>query len=240
MDTNTTGTAGTSTTASPSSGVKQELASDAKTIGAAARGKVEEQAAAGKEQATQAARSTSSALNKAVVALREDNDTPQWLTKGFEKAARELDKLAGDFEGKDMRAIASDVTAFARRNPAAFLAASAAVGFLAARFLRAGSDYGAHQAGEGGSSSQRLAGQGGGSYPGYGSNQTGGRSSFAFDDDTGSGSGSSMSTNAGYGSGMSSGSGGSGSGGSGLGGTGGSGGTSGGASGGSTYQGTGQ
>lgn len=189
MDTNTTGTAGTSTTASQASGVKQELASDAKTLGEAARGKVEEQAAAGKEQATQAARSTSSALNKAVDALRDEGDTPQWLTKGFEKAARELDKLAGDFEGKDMRAIANDVTAFARRNPAAFLAASAAVGFLAARFLRAGSDYGAHQGGGytgTGGSTQGLTGQGSSAYSSYGADDAGDRSSFAFDDhDTG-------------------------------------------------------
>lgn len=146
MEPNTTGTAGgLSDTSSQLGGVKQELASDAKTLGAAARGKVEEQATAGKEQATQAARSTSSALNKAVDAMRDGNETPEWLTKGFERAAREIDKLAGSFEGKDMRAITGDVTDFARRSPVTFLGASAALGFVAARFLRAGSDYGAHQ-----------------------------------------------------------------------------------------------
>ena len=208
MEPNTTGGAGTmsaTTSSSQTGGVKQELASDAKTIGDAARGKVEEKAAAGKEQATQAARNTSSALNKAVDALREDNDTPQWLTKAFETGARELDKLASSFEGKDMRAITNDVTDFARRSPVAFLGVAAALGFVAARFLRAGSDYGSHQSNSGTGSgsgsfgsgtqslgSQGIGGQGAGSqgsdYPSYGGDVGEDRSTFAFD--TGGASGS--------------------------------------------------
>lgn len=214
MDTNTTGsTAGMSgantTTSGQTGGVKQELASDAKTLGDAARGKVEARAGAAKDQATEAARSTSGALNKAVDALRDDSDTPQWLTKALETGARELDKLAGSFEGKDTRAIMNDVTDFGRRNPAAFLAAAAGVGFIAARFLRAGSDYDAHQ-NTGSGSSGSGAGSYGSTGSSYGSGSTGSmgasgtsssytgttgtdRSSFAFDDDdTGSNAASSF------------------------------------------------
>lgn len=207
MDTNTTGgTAGTTTT--QTGGVKQELASDAKTIGEAARGKVEEKAAAGKEQATQAARETSSALNTAVDALREKGEAPEWLTKGLDRAAREIDKLAGSFEGKDMRAITSDVTAFARKNPGAFLAASAAIGFVAARFLRAGSDYGAHQGntsagGTGGARLYGSTGGGSGAYGSYDEGTSGGqgsgtdRSTFSFAGDQDEGMGSSTTTGTG-------------------------------------------
>ncbi|WP_165961087.1 hypothetical protein [Qipengyuania sediminis] len=211
MEPNTTGSAGAlsnTSTSSQTGGVKQELASDAKTIGDAARGKVEQKAAAGKEQVTEAARNTSSALNKAVDALRQDGDTPQWLTKAFESGARELDRLAGSFEGKDMRAITQDVTEFARRSPVAFLGAAAAIGFVAARFLRAGSEYGAHQAdggmdsGSGSTGStaqgyatqdfggQNLGGQSSDGYPVYGNDADEDRSTFAFDSDTGGASGS--------------------------------------------------
>lgn len=187
METNTTGTTGTTSgTTTQLADVKQELASDAKTLTSAARGKVEEKATAGKETATQAARDTSSALETAVDALREKGDSPEWLTQALDKTARELDRLASSFEGKDMRTITNDVTAFARRSPVAFLAASAAVGFVAARFLRAGSDHGSEQASgadtvttSGGADNASVA------TSGFADGGAEDRSTFAFDDDAG-------------------------------------------------------
>ena len=153
---NTGGRAMGSTPSSPqpspqAGGVKHELADDAKTIGTAAKERVGNKAAEGKERAAQAAHSTSSALDKAVEQLRQDESTPSWLTSSFETASREIDRFASNIEGKDMKAIGGEITAFARRSPVAFLAASAAAGFAAARVLRAGSDYQEH----GGASGQQ-------------------------------------------------------------------------------------
>lgn len=138
------GAMGSTSPSSQSGGIKQELAGDARTIGKAAQDKLGTKANEGKEQATQAARSTSSALNKAAEQMRQDESTPAWLTSTLETASREIDRLAGSLEGKDTKAIGQDITAFARRSPIAFLAAAAVAGFAAARVLRAGSDFQEH------------------------------------------------------------------------------------------------
>ena len=58
----------------------------------------------------------------------------------FSSAARKVDDLARRLQDKDVRELASETRGFARDNPTAFLAASAAVGFAAARFMRAGAE----------------------------------------------------------------------------------------------------
>lgn len=125
----------------PSGGVTKELADDAKGIGKAAQEKLSAKANEGKEQAGEAARSTATALKSAADQLQQDGSSPEWLTTGFQKAAREIERFASGIEGKDMRAITRDVTQFARSNPLAFLAVAGIAGFAAARVLRAGSDY---------------------------------------------------------------------------------------------------
>lgn len=140
------GATGSASSPSQSSDVKQELAGDARDIGKAARDRLDSKASEGKEQATQAARTTSSALGKAAEQLRDDREAPDWLASAFEKSASEIERFAGSIEGKDMQAIRRDIAGFARRSPLTFLAASAVAGFAAARVLRAGSDYHEHEA----------------------------------------------------------------------------------------------
>lgn len=160
--------------------IKSELKSDAKSIGAAAQERLTDKAGEGKDQATQLAKSTSQALNKAIAALRDDQSTPSWLTSAFEKSAKGLEEFAARIEGKDVQAIVRDIGGYARSNPVAFLAISAAAGFAGARVLRAGGDYREHsQDGaqrQGALTNDRPAGSTG---PG-GSHD---RSSFAWADD---------------------------------------------------------
>ena len=168
------------------SGVTQELTQDAKGIGKAAQEKLSVKATEGKEQATQAARSTSSALNKAVEQLRQEDGVPDWLTSGIEKAAREIERFAGNLEGKDMQAIGREVTGFARRSPVAFLAAAAVAGFAAARILRAGSDYREDSSAAGQGSAQSIGSTGGRqelSSTGIGEGPAGGSSTFTWAND---------------------------------------------------------
>lgn len=67
--------------------------------------------------------------------------------RGESVQARVLDVVAGGVEqvsesmrGRSLSSMYSDVQAFARRNPGAFVAGAAIVGFAVARFVRSGSD----------------------------------------------------------------------------------------------------
>lgn len=51
-------------------------------------------------------------------------------------AANQIEKVAGYFERKDLKAMMRDTEGFARRNPAIFLGAAFALGMVAARFLK--------------------------------------------------------------------------------------------------------
>jgi hypothetical protein len=127
------------------SGLKQELSGDAQRLKETATQRATEQANAQKDKATGAAHSTSAALQKAAEELRGDEAAPNWLGTAFEKAAQEIDRFAGTIENQDISQIGRQVSDFARRSPTAFLAASAAAGFAAARLLRAGSEHQAQQ-----------------------------------------------------------------------------------------------
>lgn len=137
-------TSGLNRSSSGSSDVKEELSGDAQRLKDTAKQRAEQETNAQKGKATSAAHSTSSAIEKAAEQLRNDENAPSWLSSAFEKTAQEIDRFASGIENKDARDIRRDVTQFARQSPAAFLAASAAAGFAAARFLRAGSEYQSH------------------------------------------------------------------------------------------------
>lgn len=126
--------------------LREEVSGDAARLAQTAKDRINEAADGQKQAVTGAAHSASSALDRAVEALRKDDGAPDWLTKAFESTARQIEGLAGSIEGKNMDDIRRNVSRFARENPMAFLAASAAAGFAAARFLRAGSEYKSHQA----------------------------------------------------------------------------------------------
>jgi hypothetical protein len=58
----------------------------------------------------------------------------------FRGAARGLEALSQALEGNSMSGLASDLTDFGRRNPAAFLGGAALVGFALARFAQASAE----------------------------------------------------------------------------------------------------
>jgi hypothetical protein len=57
-----------------------------------------------------------------------------------EHAADGLERLAGTLRNKDASTIVRELESFARREPAVFLGAAVAVGFLAVRFLKSSED----------------------------------------------------------------------------------------------------
>lgn len=126
---------------SSTSGLREELSADASRLGDTARERAKEEAETRKQQVTQTARSASSALGKAADDLDRDDGAPSWLSSAFRQTAGGIERLAGDLEGRSPDDLARNLTRFARENPLAFLAGSAAAGFVAARFLKAGADY---------------------------------------------------------------------------------------------------
>lgn len=125
--------------------LREEVSSDAARLAQTAKERLDQAAEGQKETAVGVARSATSAIDRAASALREDQGAPEWLSKAFETTARQIETLAGSVEGKNFDELRRNVSQFARQSPIAFLAASAAAGFAAARFLRAGSEYKAHQ-----------------------------------------------------------------------------------------------
>jgi hypothetical protein len=118
-----------------------ELASDANRLKDTAKDRARQEAEVRKSEAARAAKSASSALDKAAGELEADENAPSWLKSAFRQAAGSIDRLAQSAEGRSVDDMGREATRFARENPGAFLAASAAAGFAAARFVRAGADY---------------------------------------------------------------------------------------------------
>ncbi len=123
------------------SGVTEDLKGDARDLKDTAVKQGEAKVAQGKDQASRTARSASSAMQTAADELQNDDQAPAWLASAFSSVAREVDGLASRLQDKSPREIGNEARRFARHNPSAFLAASAAAGFAAARFLRAGAEY---------------------------------------------------------------------------------------------------
>lgn len=92
------------------------------------------------DQAAHAMGSASTALEAAAEKLESNPDAPEWMASAIQQAARKMESLAGELNGRDLDDISREVTQFARSNPGTFLAVSAAAGFAAARVLRAGAD----------------------------------------------------------------------------------------------------
>jgi hypothetical protein len=134
-------------TASQNSGaeLREELRSDASTITDTAKQRLQSEVDSRKGTAAQQAKSVSSALESAADQL---NDSPAWLRSTFQQGAQTLQRFADQIEQKDTRELTRDVQQLARQNPGTFLAGCAALGFAAARVLKAGaeqtsqSDYG--------------------------------------------------------------------------------------------------
>lgn len=127
--------------ASTTRATRDELAHDASRLTETAKKRARQEAETRKGQATQAAKCASSALDKAAEELKQDENAPAWLASAFKQTADGIQRFAGDVDQRSAEQIGRDVSRFARQNPSAFLAASAAAGFAAARFLRAGAEY---------------------------------------------------------------------------------------------------
>jgi hypothetical protein len=119
-----------------SSGTGEQLKTDAKQLGATASNRLHSELDARKGTAATQARSVSSAIGQAAEGL--DDGAPQWLRSAFQQGAQQVQRFADSLEQKDSRQILSDVQDLARNNPGAFIAGCAALGFAAARILKAG------------------------------------------------------------------------------------------------------
>lgn len=139
-----------------------ELASDANRLKETAKDRARQEAEVRKGEAARAAKSASSALDKAAGELEHDENAPRWLKSAFRQAAGGIDRLAQTAETRSADDLGREATRFAREHPGAFLAASAAAGFAAARFLRAGADYKHDHQSWQGQESQSGYGQGAG------------------------------------------------------------------------------
>jgi hypothetical protein len=74
-----------------------------------------------------------------------DSERKASVARVVGRAADGLERLAATLRSKDLDTMVSDAQTFARREPALFLGAAVAAGFLAVRFLKSGSEQ--HAAG---------------------------------------------------------------------------------------------
>lgn len=121
-----------------------ELGDDAARLKHATEERAGQQLDGGRRKAAAAATSTASAIREAAGSLRQDEDAPEWLASALETTAGKISGFASTLEGASASEIRHGINDFAREHPATFLAASAAAGFAASRFLRAGAAYEAH------------------------------------------------------------------------------------------------
>lgn len=109
----------------------QEKAADLKeTVAAQATDKL----AAQKETASGSLNTVAHAFRQTGDQLREGDQ--QGIAQYVDRAADQIEQFAGYLGGRDIRELARDAEAFARREPALFLGGAFAVGLLAARFLK--------------------------------------------------------------------------------------------------------
>lgn len=123
------------------SDLKSELKGDALRLKETATQQGELHAEQGKQKITSTAKSASSAIQTAAEELRNKGDAPEWLASSLTSVAKQVETLADSLQDKSPRDLVEQTTQFARQSPTAFLAASAAIGFAAARFLKAGREY---------------------------------------------------------------------------------------------------
>jgi len=145
------------TTSDTASGLREELGQDTAHLRDTITERARREAETGKTKALGLARPATDALGAAANQLRENPEAPEWMASGLQSLARQIERLAGDLEGRSLDDLGRDASRFARDNPGTFLAASAAAGFAAARLLRAGADKKRHA--QDGGTQDRMQGQ---------------------------------------------------------------------------------
>ena len=113
------------------------MLSDAKGVGTTAVNRLHSEVDARKGDAATQVKSVSSAIEKTAGGL--DDSAPAWLKSALNQGAQQIQKFADTIEQKDSRQLVREIGDFARNSPGTFLAASAVVGFAAARIFKAGS-----------------------------------------------------------------------------------------------------
>lgn len=126
------------------SDVGNELLQNAGRLKDSVGARAKQEAESRKGDAVQVAGSASAALNSAAENLERNSNAPDWMASALQGAARQIDRLAGHVDGRSIDDLGREIAQFARSHPGAFLAASAAAGFAAARVLRAGADKQRH------------------------------------------------------------------------------------------------
>lgn len=125
--------------------LKEELRSDAKSLGEAARDRVHSAVDGQKGTATRQVKSAASALQSAEREL--DADSPEWLRAALRQGSQALQRMADSVEGKSSRELMDDVQRMARNNPVMFWGLCAAAGFAAVRVMKAGAQNGQNGSG---------------------------------------------------------------------------------------------
>ncbi len=89
-----------------------------------------QQAGAGAQKAASTAHSTAEALRRAADDVGQESS---WIGAALRKSAEGIERATQSLEGGDLSRGIADLNEFARRQPALFLGASVALGFLLAR-----------------------------------------------------------------------------------------------------------
>lgn len=128
------------TSASESGG--SSMADRARSAGQKAAGEVGERARGlfddQKDRAVEGAHGLGRALRQTATTLRSDNQIQ--TAHLIERAAEKIDDLSARLEERDLDQVLWDTQQFARRKPALFFGGAVALGFIAARFLKASNE----------------------------------------------------------------------------------------------------
>jgi hypothetical protein len=122
---------------SQASELKEELGQKAHQAAEQARSVAEQ----GKQKLTEGAEGVTAALRHASEGLRSDEQ--EELARYTSVVADKLEQLTGMLKSRDLDAMLSDVTRFAKRQPALFLGGAFTTGLVAARFFKSSSSQGA-------------------------------------------------------------------------------------------------
>lgn len=153
--------------------VRQKAEQTVSTIAEQAQETATSQLSSQKERAASTLSTLAGTLRESGQNLRQDQPQIASLT---DQAAERVEGISEYIREHDVRELVGEIESFARREPAIFLGAAFAVGFLAARFLKASS---AGSSGNQGGRGQTGFATGSGAYEGY-----------RWNPDTGFGSGS--------------------------------------------------
>ena len=115
------------------SGTAEDAADKVRETGRSLRDEATEQAESGKDQLADRLSQTAERVQRSADSVRGEE---QWLADLMDRGSRELDSFAGQLKNRDFAGLISSVENFARRQPAAFMGTSVAIGFALGRVAR--------------------------------------------------------------------------------------------------------